>query len=166
MDDSLVRNWHKSVYSYLKNLDVYVCPNALPYTATGPAASAYSEVTVSGGGNTNYAANYIVADRPLAAIPAPASIVMLHEFNIYQRAAQMRPYPSGANFIQFHNGKMENCHLAGANRLFCDGHARWNKKTDMTFADYGGGGANANVKFVDDAAGTITQQNMVLPAAF
>jgi len=166
IDDAAVRNWHKSIYSYVKNLDVYICPNSLPYTATGPSGSAYAEVSVSGGGNTSYAANYIVADRPLNVIPAPADIVVLHEFNIYQRAAQMRPYPSGSQFIQFHNGKMENTHLNGANRLFCDGHAKWSKKTAMTFADYGGGGANASLHFVDDASGTITQQNIILPAAF
>jgi prepilin-type N-terminal cleavage/methylation domain-containing protein/prepilin-type processing-associated H-X9-DG protein len=166
MDDATVRNWHKSVASYTKNLEVFVCPNVQPYTATG-SNPGYAEVTVPGGGNTSYVGNYIVADRPLAAVPAPASIVLLHEFNIYQRCAQMRPYPvGGGNFIQFHHGKMENAHTGGANRLFCDGHVRWDKKTNMTFADYGAGGANASLHFVDDAPGTVTQQNIVMPAAF
>lgn len=165
MDDAAVRNWAKSLFTYTRNLDVFVCPNTQPYTATGTSMG-YAEVTVAGGGNTSYAGNYILADRPLAAVPAPASIVLLHEFNIYTRSAQMRPYPAGTEFRQFHHGKLENTHTGGANRLFVDGHVRWDRKTRMTFADYGAGGPNADVKFVDDAAGTITQQNMVLPAAF
>lgn len=166
MDEASPRNFHKALYPYVRNLQVYICPSALPYTATGSSASPYAEVTVADGGNTSYAGNYIIADRTLAALPAPAEIVCLHEFNIYQRAAQMRPYPSGADYIQFHNNKMDNVHFDGANRLFCDGHAKWSKKTAMKFADYGAGGVNANLNFDDSAAGTTAQAAMVLPAAF
>jgi prepilin-type N-terminal cleavage/methylation domain-containing protein len=165
MDDAAVRNWPKSLYPYVKNLRVYICPSALPYSASG-SNPAYVEVTVDGGGNTSYASNYIVADRRISAIPSPASIVLLHEFNIYQRASQMRPYPSGASFIQYHNGKMDNMHFDGGNRLFCDGHAKWSRKNSMTFSDYGAGGANATLNFSETAVETITQQNMILPAAF
>lgn len=163
MDSSAVRNWAKSIDPYLKNLQVFRCPSALPYTATGSSGSAYAEVSGSNGGNTSYAGNYIVADRKLAAIPTPASTVFLHEFNIYQRAAQMRPYPSGNNFTQFHNTKMENLHFDGGNRLFCDGHAKWSKKSNMTFAEYGAadnGGQLASTAFND------SNINWVFPAAF
>jgi prepilin-type N-terminal cleavage/methylation domain-containing protein/prepilin-type processing-associated H-X9-DG protein len=169
MDDSASRNWAKSLYPYVKNLQVYICPAVKPYSLTGTNGG-YKEVTIDGGGNTSYAGNWIVSDRNLAAIPNPSEIVMLHEFRFYVRTAQMRPYPSGypsgPNYIQFHHGNMENAHFDGANRMYCDGHVKWTKKTAMKFSDYGAGGSNADLGFTDDPTATITQQNMVFPPAF
>ncbi|HEX8832592.1 MAG TPA: DUF1559 domain-containing protein [Abditibacteriaceae bacterium] len=165
MDDAAARNWPQSIFPYSKSLQILICPSAVPYSSIGSNPN-YKEVSVDGGGNTSYAGNQILADRKLAAIPTPDTIVLVHEFRFYHRTAQMRPKPSGSDFVQFHHGNLENSHFEGGSRLFCDGHAKWTKKTRMTFADYGAGGVNANLSFADTATETITQQNMVMPSAF
>lgn len=163
------RNFHRSLYPYLNNLDVYKCPSALPYTSSGSSGSGYAEVTGAGAGNTSYAANWIVCDRKIAIIPNPAEIVMMSEFNIYQRAAQLRPYTGGLGYTQFHNAKMDYLHFDGGNRIFCDGHAKWSKKTAMKFSDFGAAGtgsdgSSADTNFFDVNASA--QQNTSFAAAF
>jgi prepilin-type N-terminal cleavage/methylation domain-containing protein/prepilin-type processing-associated H-X9-DG protein len=165
MDAAAGRNWAASLMPYVKNLQVFVCPSAVPYSTVGGNA-AYFELGADGAGNTSYAGNYIVEDRRLSAIPEPAGIVMLREFKFYQRTAQMRPVPSGSNYTQFQHANLEYSHFEGANRLFCDGHVKWAKKTSMTFADYGAGGASADTHFLDTPGGISTQQFLTMPAAF
>jgi prepilin-type N-terminal cleavage/methylation domain-containing protein/prepilin-type processing-associated H-X9-DG protein len=165
MDAAAGRNWAASLMPYVKNLQVFVCPSAVPYSKVG-GNSAYFELSTTGAGNTSYAGNYIVEDRKLAAIPEPARIVMLREFKFYQCTAQMRPVPSGSNFVQFQHANLEYSHFEGANRLFCDGHAKWAKKTSMTFADYGAGGAGADTHFLDTPSGISAQQFQTMPSAF
>lgn len=167
-DASADRNWANCMAKYSRNLAIFICPSSLPYTTTGSSGSPYAELPRDGvNGNTSYAYNGIVADRNLAVIPEAANIVMLHEFNIFIRAAQQRPYQtSGSNYTQFHNIKMDNTHFDGASRLFCDGHAKWVRKNAMTFADFGATGTNANVHWAEDATTASTQQSWSLTAAF
>jgi len=171
MDAQSERNWANSLYPYVKNLQVYNCPSARPYSATGPSASSYSEVKVEGGGNTSYGANGVLSDRTLASIPEPSSIVMMHEFGFYIRTAQMRPYrwPATGNsytFYSYHTTAMDRLHFDGGNRLFCDGHVRFKKKTAMKFSDFGAGGATANTGFADSGSTESVQQAASMPAAF
>jgi prepilin-type N-terminal cleavage/methylation domain-containing protein/prepilin-type processing-associated H-X9-DG protein len=165
MDASAGRNWAASLMPYVKNLQVFVCPSAVPYSKVG-GNGAYFELSADGAGNTSYAGNYIVEDRRLSAIPEPAGIVVLREFKFYQCTAQMRPVPSGSDYTQFQHANLEYSHFEGANRLFCDGHAKWAKKTSMTFADYGAGGASADTHFLDTPSGISAQQFLAMPAAF
>ena len=171
MDSSGVRNFHKSIYPYLNNLQVYVCPSAVPYSKLG-SNPAYIEVTATGGGNTSYAPNSIIADRNISVIPDTAGTVMMHEFRLYQRASQMRPYVGGIGYVQFQHGNLDNMHFDGANRLFCDGHAKWSKKTLMKFSDYGAtgngsdGSTPADTYFADSGSAVTTQQNLSFAAAF
>jgi prepilin-type N-terminal cleavage/methylation domain-containing protein/prepilin-type processing-associated H-X9-DG protein len=168
MDDAAPRNWAKSLMPYTKSLQVYVCPSAVPYSSVG-SNPAYTEINVADGGNTSYGSNEILSDRALAAIPSPAEIVLIREFRFYTRTAQMRPTRTAINstdFRQYQHANLEYLHFEGANRVFCDGHAKWSKKTRMTFADYGAGGAEANLAFTDVASEIAAQQNKIMPAAF
>ena len=149
----------------MKNFQVFICPSAVPYSKIG-SNPAYVEVTTAGGGNTSYAANGILGDRNMAVINDSAGIVLIREFRFYHRTAQTRPYLNGGNYTQFQTGNMENSHFDGANRLFADGHAKWSKKTNMTFADYGAGGATATDAFAESGTTLSTQQSASLPAAF
>lgn len=131
-------------------------------------SGAYAETTTAGGGNTSYCLNGVVSDRAVAEITSPASVVLLQEFTIYTRVAQMRPFPTspGVNsFQQFHHFLIDTTHNQGANRLYCDGHVKWAKKTAMSFAEYGVGGAGSDAKFREDSAGVAAQYGIAFPAA-
>ncbi len=176
MDNGSVRNWAKSVSTYVKSPAVYLCPDALPrsesqygvYGTISAPSGGYTEINTTNGGNTSYCLNGIVSDRPLAAISSPASIVLLQEFTIFTRTAQLRPFavdPAVNSFQQFHHYLTGTSHNKGANHVYCDGHVKWSKKTQMSFADYGAGGTGATTKFRDDSAGVTAQYGSAFSSA-
>lgn len=133
------RNWARDLQPYVKNLAVYVCPQSKPRSSYS-TGSPYEETKTPGGGNTNLLLNGIASDKPLAAIPAPAEIIFLHEAFVYWRVAQVRPCRVGTsgNRYQWLNHELyDSTHNEGAILLFCDGHARWQKKTSIRFAQFG-----------------------------
>jgi prepilin-type N-terminal cleavage/methylation domain-containing protein/prepilin-type processing-associated H-X9-DG protein len=176
LDNGSLRNWAKSIVPYVKSQAIFLCPDALPrsesqygvYGTVSAPSGAYTETTAANGGNTSYCQNGIVSDRPLAEISAPASVVLLQEFTIFTRTAQSRPFAStpGINsYQQFHHFLTGTPHSKGANHVYCDGHVKWSKKTQMSFADYGAGGTGAATKFRDDSAGVSAQYSTAFPAA-
>lgn len=165
MDPSATRNWAASLVPYTRTLQVFICPSAVPYSKIG-SNGAYVEVT-NGGGNTSYCANGIVADRKLSVIPNPAEIVMIHEFRFYQRTAQNRPYlVSGSTYRQYQHGNLDYSHFDGGNRIYCDGHVKWSKKTLMTFGDFGATTPYNTTYFSDIQSEISVQQNISADAAF
>jgi prepilin-type N-terminal cleavage/methylation domain-containing protein/prepilin-type processing-associated H-X9-DG protein len=165
MDPAAGRNWAREVQPYVKNLSVFVCPQAKPRTqlnADGPT-NPYREVPSPPGGNTSYLLNGIAATKALAAMPAPADTVYLHESIVFWGTAQERPRPDlPANpdrYREFNNvGLYDFVHNDGANLLFCDGHAKWQKKSSIRFTQFGAkpdGGARCDQTF---AAGDATCQ--------
>ena len=147
------RNWGRDVQPYLKNTQVYICPNTSPRSqvsnppGTTPGSPAYNETRLPGGANLSYMLNGIAATKPLAAIPAPADIIYLHEYAAYGRTAQDRPRmvttgnppvpvdPPRAQ--QFDHGLYDFQHNGGANLLFADGHAKFQKKTSIRYTQFG-----------------------------
>ncbi len=125
MDPTARRNWAREIQPYIKNLDVYKCPSAQLWTSP----TEFQPATAPGSGNTGYLLNGIVEDRPLAAIPEPANLIFLHEIDILNRVCQMRPRPVTGGFVEFNFPRYDRQHNAGGNLLFCDGHAKWQKKT-------------------------------------
>jgi prepilin-type N-terminal cleavage/methylation domain-containing protein/prepilin-type processing-associated H-X9-DG protein len=175
------RNWARDTQPYIKNLQILVCPNAVPRSSvSGGATSAYRETTVSGGGNATYLLNQIAATKPLAAVTTPASIVYLQEYAYISRAAQCRPRRAVDTFTESYTGTYQEfnhqfynaMHNGGGNRLYCDGHAKWTKRTGMTFADYGAigtstpGGLPATAFFRDDVTGANADGAQQFNAAF
>jgi len=174
MDPGSPRNWAREVQPYVKNLGVFMCPSATPRSdlPDGPT-SGYRETTDPKGGNTNYLLNGVTANRPLAEIPAPANTVYLSEYNFLSRTAQERPLRTDANayvwtnavsspylgnYGQFNHQYYTIRHNGGGNYLFSDGHAKWVKKTAVTFAMYGAAptsstGKAATDTFKDDVTG-------------
>jgi prepilin-type N-terminal cleavage/methylation domain-containing protein/prepilin-type processing-associated H-X9-DG protein len=175
------RNWARDTQPYIKNLQVLVCPNAQPRSsASGGATSVYRETDVSGGGNATYLLNQIASTKSLAVIQTPANIVYLQEYAYISRAAQCRPRRAIDTFTEEYTGAYQEfnhpfystMHNGGGNRLYCDGHAKWTKRTGMTFADYGAigtstpGGLAANSFFRDDTAGANNDDAQQFNAAF
>jgi len=170
------RNWSRDIQPYLKNTAVYNCPNATPRSAlAGGTTSDYRETTDPRGANLSYFVNGIVATKAIAAIPAPADIIYAEEYLFNTRVSQVRPCPrtlvNGVPtvFYQFNHDYYLRNHSEGSNQLFCDGHAKWKKKTAVKFKDYGADTsslANPDQTFFADSAGAGTQNGINLPPAF
>jgi len=172
---TVVRNWGRDIQPYVKNLGIYICPNGTPRSSFS-AGSAYAESNVAGAGNTSYLLNGIVSSKALAAIPAPAEIIFLNEYKFKSRVSQVRPcLVTGQTnrYYQFNHPFYDVQHSGGANLLFCDGHAKWRKKTGIMFREFGADTsvlANPDQKFQDETNGcttvTCADNNLQLNAAF
>ena len=156
-DETLVtRNWQRDVYPYIKNLQLYLCPNTVPRSSFS-ASSAYAESNVPGAGNGSYFLNGIVSSKAIAAIDAPADTIFVQEYKFKSRVGQVRPCLVAGQtnrYYQFNHPFYDVQHAGGGNGggnlLFCDGHAKFRKKTAIKFKDFGADVA-AGV-----AAGTLT----------
>jgi prepilin-type N-terminal cleavage/methylation domain-containing protein/prepilin-type processing-associated H-X9-DG protein len=137
------RNWARDVQPYIKNYGVYKCPETTPRTSFNGGNGPYNECDKGRFPDcydTSYAINGIAETKALASVPAPADIIYLREFRIYSRTAQTRPHRTSAtssNFYEFNHILYDFIHNEGSNLLFCDGHARWLRKTALTFAMFG-----------------------------
>jgi prepilin-type N-terminal cleavage/methylation domain-containing protein/prepilin-type processing-associated H-X9-DG protein len=172
---TVVRNWARDIFPYMKNLQVYYCPNATPRSSFS-AGSGYAETTVTGGGNLSYLLNGIVSSKAIAAIPAPADIIFLEEYKFKTRVSHVRPCVvtgSTTRFYQFNHGFYNYQHSEGGNLLYCDGHAKFKKKTAIKLLDFGANTsalANPNQTLTDLTNGcnptTCAQNSLQLDAAF
>jgi prepilin-type N-terminal cleavage/methylation domain-containing protein/prepilin-type processing-associated H-X9-DG protein len=140
------RNWNRDIQAYLKNTQIYQCPNARPRSAGPTATTSFLEVTTGVGRNGSYKLNGLVEGRAMAALDAPADIIFADEYIYYTRVSQARPCLVSATavatdgrrlYTQFNHGFYMSDHSEGGNMTFCDGHAKWKKKTAIRFRDYG-----------------------------
>ena len=160
------RNWGRDTQPYIKNTQVYNCPNAIPRSSIS-AGSAYAETTDPKGSNASYLLNGLVSSQPLAVIPAPADTIFVHEYIANSRVGQVRPCPATSpvtattTWNQFNHTYYDRQHAGGANGgganfLFCDGHAKFQKKTATRFKQFGADTstlADPNQAFKDAADG-------------
>jgi prepilin-type N-terminal cleavage/methylation domain-containing protein/prepilin-type processing-associated H-X9-DG protein len=170
------RNWGRDTQPYIKNTGIYNCPNSVPRSSWS-AGSAYAETTDPLGRNASYMLNGITSTKALAAIPAPAEIIYLHEYRFNSRVSQVRPCPLNAanpnTFYQFNHFFYDAMHSEGGNLLYADGHAKFKKKTAIMFREFGAdmtGQPNINRTFQDERNGcnsaTCPDNNVQLRAAF
>jgi prepilin-type N-terminal cleavage/methylation domain-containing protein/prepilin-type processing-associated H-X9-DG protein len=170
MDPGSLRNWARCLMPYTKNLDVFKCPSAPPRNLT--TSPEYNYSAVQGAGNTNYYMNGIVADRPLAALSAPADTIFLHETSVLTRTCQVRPFlVAGSNpqtAREANTATYDLTHSEGANLLFCDGHAKWQKKNAIRFAQFGMTGTQcpADRTFRSDTTGAEADRTVTCTLAF
>jgi prepilin-type N-terminal cleavage/methylation domain-containing protein/prepilin-type processing-associated H-X9-DG protein len=153
------RIWGRDVQPYVKNTQIFRCPQAKPRSGDGPCGVAAAgtapgegicEVTGANAalaGNGSYLLNGIPAGRSLAVIPAPADIIFAHEVRSFFRAAQEKPRQilSSGLYTGWCHPFYDGVHNDGANLLFCDGHAKFQKRSGIRFAQFGarvGTGAN------------------------
>jgi prepilin-type N-terminal cleavage/methylation domain-containing protein/prepilin-type processing-associated H-X9-DG protein len=151
------RVWARDVQPYMKNRAVLICPQSTPMGP--PNAEAWHPVVNNpNAGSSSYHLNGIAATKSLAAIPAPADIVYLQESNLITRTAQERPrLANPTTATQANHPSYDLLHNEGGNLLFCDGHAKWQKKISIRYAQFGmtGGscGTNGETRF------TVTAPN-------
>jgi prepilin-type N-terminal cleavage/methylation domain-containing protein/prepilin-type processing-associated H-X9-DG protein len=130
-------SWCSGIFPYVKNLQIFVCPEAGEITdPTNP----FRAPATSEDGAVSYMMNYITRGRSLAAIPATADLIFLHEGDVRSRVAHCRPRPvtpSSRMYVQINAPFYNSRHNDGAQLLFCDGHAKWRMKTAILVAEYG-----------------------------
>lgn len=166
------RNWGRDLQPYLKNTQIYICPNAQPRSGgPGGATSAYRETTNPRGANASYLLNGITSTKALAAIPNPADIIYLHDYFFISRVSQVRPHPDGTLngvpvYRQFNHDYYDFMHTEGGNLVFCDGHAKFRRKQSIKFKDFGAdmtGQPDPEATFIQPAG---AQNGLRLPAMF
>jgi prepilin-type N-terminal cleavage/methylation domain-containing protein/prepilin-type processing-associated H-X9-DG protein len=130
-------SWCTGIYPYVKNLQVYVCPEAV--THPDPKSPWRSPERIEDGA-VSYLMNYVTRGQPLASVPAPADLIFLHEGEWRWRVAHCRPRPSSPtsrNYVEINYYFYDNRHNQGANLLYSDGHAKWKKKAAILISDFG-----------------------------
>ncbi|MBC7528046.1 MAG: DUF1559 domain-containing protein [Chthonomonadaceae bacterium] len=172
------RIWARDIQPYIKNLAIYHCPETKPRSGDGPCTAGGGTCEVTGtdaarAGNGNILLNGIVASKALAALPTPADIIFTHEVRNYNRVAQEKPrgvlVGGEVRYTNFTNAYYDGLHNGGANLLFCDGHAKWQKRSQIRFAQFGASvelnpGMPTNVGQEDAAANA--QTGLVFKAEF
>ena len=177
-DVGTYRIWARDIQPYIKNLQIFHCPETKPRSSDGTCSAGGGTCEVSTGnvgnaGNGNILLNGIVASKALAAITAPADIIWAHEVRNYNRVAQEKPHGIIQNgavlYTGFTNAYYDSLHNGGANLLFCDGHAKWQKRSSMRFAQFGASPENnpgLPTNVAGDDAGANAQTNLVYQADF
>lgn len=177
-DVGTYRIWARDVQPYIKNLSVFHCPATKPRSSDGTCAPGGGTCEVTGptasqAGNGNILLNGIAASKTLAAIPAPADIIFAHEVRNYNRVAQEKPRGILVNgvvqYTNFTNAYYDVLHSGGANLLFCDGHAKWEKRGSIRFAQFGAPeslnpGMPTNI--AQDDSGASAQTSLIYTAEF
>ena len=172
------RIWARDIQPYIKNFAVFHCPETKLRSQDGTCAAGGGTCEVSGpdaarAGNGNILLNGIAASKTLAAIPAPADTIFCHEVRNYNRVAQEKPrgilVGGAVLYTNFTNAYYDALHNGGAEILFCDGHAKWQKRSMIRFAQFGAPeslnpGMPTNVAQDDDGANA--QTNLVYKAEF
>lgn len=172
------RIWARDIQPYIKNTAVFHCPETKPRSSDGPCAAGGGTCEVTGpdaakAGIGNILLNGIAASKPLAVLPAPADIIFAHEVRNFNRVAQEKPRGITVNgetlYTGFAHAYYDVLHNGGADLLFCDGHAKWQKRSAIRFEQFGAPeslnpGMPTNV--AQDEAGANAQNALVYRAAF
>ncbi|MES2460745.1 MAG: DUF1559 domain-containing protein [Armatimonadota bacterium] len=147
--------WMYLIQPYLKNTQVFSCPNAPDNTgAASPTALS----------RASYYGNGVVLGRAVAEIPNPASIIWSQEGPDTTKNAVTRPArigEFGTVYRAWLASSYSNIHSGGGNLLYCDGHAKWAKQSAIPASAFGLNSRDASgndllgyVRNVTDAAGT------------
>jgi prepilin-type N-terminal cleavage/methylation domain-containing protein/prepilin-type processing-associated H-X9-DG protein len=130
-------SWCSGIYPYVKNLQIFVCPEAVEHPDPN---SPWRGPAKPEDGAVSYLMNYATRGRPLAAVPAPADLIFLHEGDRRWRVAHCRPRPqtpTSTKYTEINYPFYDSRHNNGANLLFSDGHAKWRKKSAILISEFG-----------------------------
>jgi prepilin-type N-terminal cleavage/methylation domain-containing protein/prepilin-type processing-associated H-X9-DG protein len=132
--DTAAANWCRAIQPYAKNQQIYLCPSA--GKESWPGAGGIYIPTKDG--DTSYMGNAAVMGRPLAVVPNPADIIFLREHGLSVGTSVLRPAAAGVGrYSEVNHGSYDALHSGGANKLFCDGHAKWGRKDGLRSGEFG-----------------------------
>jgi prepilin-type N-terminal cleavage/methylation domain-containing protein/prepilin-type processing-associated H-X9-DG protein len=127
-------NWCRAVFPYAKSRQIYLCPSAGKETYTG-GGGIYIPTK---DGETSYMGNAVVMGRTLAAVPNPADIIFIREHGLSVGTSVLRPATAaGGQFSEVNHPSYDALHSGGANKMFCDGHAKWGRKEALRSGEFG-----------------------------
>jgi prepilin-type N-terminal cleavage/methylation domain-containing protein/prepilin-type processing-associated H-X9-DG protein len=139
-DPTTHRIWAREACPYIKNMGVFVCPQAKPRSDEALSGVGTTNEVPAPGGNTNYLVNGIINGRPLAALSAPTDLIYLHEVRNFNRIAQEKPRMADGSTTEatnFTHAFYDRLHNDGSNLLFGDGHARYQRRDAIRYEQFG-----------------------------
>lgn len=142
------------LFPYYKSHQLNICPSAPKDTGVAPTKTADTSYLASGAiivhQDTSGALNDgdpIFTPRHVSTITSASEVVLMHEFFERRGNALIRPYCGSCNssssqkYREFiwnsGSGAFGTLHFEGANLLFCDGHVKWKKATNICASDFG-----------------------------
>jgi len=138
-DPDTETNWAEQIYPYIKNLDLYKSA-ALDV----PLGVAWSYDPHAGAGNSSYVFNGGALNVSYTSCDAPADLLTLYGQITTKREADVQPAIWDYNFLgagPSMNGIDINwagdTFNDGDNNAFADGHAKYLKRTGLTFKNFG-----------------------------
>jgi prepilin-type N-terminal cleavage/methylation domain-containing protein/prepilin-type processing-associated H-X9-DG protein len=121
-------NWMALIQPYLKNLQIYKCPQAIVNTGSiSPTALSAA----------SYYGNGVVMGRTIAVVPNPADIIWAHEGPDTTRNSVLRPYRNGAGYLRWLSSSYDLLHFSGGNLVYCDGHAKFRRQNAIPATAFG-----------------------------
>lgn len=137
MDPTEGQNWSRETMPYVKNLQIFTNP-----AAPNDPDPNYGFRNKAGAGNGSYAMNGNVLGLSQTSFSDPANLLVLQNKATTTRESIVQPtplYPLGSPLIA--NGIDINwmgiSFGSGGNYAWADGHAKYKKRTAVTFRDYG-----------------------------
>ncbi len=130
--------WATLLQPYAKSVQLYTCPNGVPYALTSPQYISYGYNTLLGGDATTVS---------LAAINSTSETVLIGDswghqdppneksgwYYMYPPATLNATAPAGTNWWEKNpgtgafKGSLTQQHFDGANICYVDGHVKWSK---------------------------------------
>jgi prepilin-type N-terminal cleavage/methylation domain-containing protein/prepilin-type processing-associated H-X9-DG protein len=138
-------NWHWAIYPYIKNWQVFTCPSATAIDTGSSAAApftAYAPNPAYPNSRNSQVVNGIAMGRKISVIHDTSAIVWIQEKQTLANASFVRPYREWAGsytgkYVDWQRVFLANNHFEGGNLLFCDGHVKWRKQTQVCAHDFG-----------------------------
>ncbi|MBI1335235.1 MAG: prepilin-type N-terminal cleavage/methylation domain-containing protein [Armatimonadetes bacterium] len=135
MDPTAPQNWAKSLFPYVKSLDMYVCSSNYINTY-----SRWGKSSTAGAGNTSYAFNGAVGFRSVTSLTDPTNTMMLQNMGETLRSAPDRPYKYDRTndwCNSFDLYIFSSTFNKGGNLAYSDGHARYKKRAAINYKELG-----------------------------
>ncbi len=156
MSGSAHQNWGRSIHPYVKNLDLF---KSSAEKISGAVPWNYSNW--AGAGNASYAYNGVMLAKSQTQVSAIADIILIQGKIQTGREALIQPTQWSNSFgdaTPACNGAdinwMGNTYDLGDNYGFGDGHAKYLRRTRVTFRNFGfSGAANTHIVHKIDNAG-------------
>ena len=139
MDPLASQNWGRSLFPYLKSLEIYKS-SAAKLTGNVP----WNYANAPGAGNTSYAYNGIVLAKSQTQISDVAALIVFQGKIDTAREALVQPTQWSQSFgdaTPACNGVdinwMGNTYDKGDNYGYADGHAKYSKRNGISFRNFG-----------------------------